>query len=265
MLKALVKSSLCFTVLLAAVRCSVSGKAAESPLPAATVVAPSQVIFLPGIAGVRDAERGVVTHLQQQLIGSRVNVFDWTAGRQGLNALSDYDRNQSMAAMLSRRLLAAMRAAPATDIDLVAHSGGAAIAVWALEKMPAQACVRNIILLAPGLSPNYDLSRALTHVRGRMFVFFSNRDWWVSGAGTKLLGTMDRINTESAGYRGFHMPPHADTAQYAKLICVPYDPAWEALGNSGDHMGPLAPQFVSAVIVPLLNDGPTDKLEHTAH
>jgi pimeloyl-ACP methyl ester carboxylesterase len=213
---------------------------------------PPLLVYLPGISGLLGPGRRLGTALDSGGFDALYRVFDWTDGDPGLDALRAYDRNQDQAQDLANRLAGQRIGDPDRPIVLIAHSGGAGVAVWTLEKLPKETRVRAAILLAPALSPDYDLSRALRHVSGKMVVFYSPRDEWILGAGTKLFGTIDRVQSEAAGLHGFHIPAGADPAQYHKLIQIPYDPAWAALGNPGDHMGPLAGPFIRTVLAPLL-------------
>jgi pimeloyl-ACP methyl ester carboxylesterase len=210
------------------------------------------VVYLPGISGLLWPGRQLGTMLRSGGFDSHYRVFDWTDGDPGLEALDAYSRNQDQAQDLANHLAGQRIGDPQRPIFLIAHSGGTGVAVWALEKLPKNVQVRGVILLASALSPDYDLSEALRHVSGKLIVFYSDRDQWILGAGTKVFGTIDRVRTEGAGLKGFHVPAGADADQYHKLIQVPYDRAWEALGNWGDHMGPLAGGFVRVVLAPLL-------------
>jgi hypothetical protein len=51
------------------------------------------------------------------------------------------------------------------------------------------------------------------------------------------------------------MPKTADAQQYAKLISIPYNPAWMRWGNSGDHIGEMMRPFAQNCICPLLLSG----------
>ena len=62
------------------------------------------------------------------------------------------------------------------------------------------------MLLAPALSPGYDLTAALRAVRREIVVFWSPLDLIVLGAGTRLFGTIDRVKTVGAGLVGFRVP-----------------------------------------------------------
>jgi pimeloyl-ACP methyl ester carboxylesterase len=147
------------------------------------------------------------------------------------------------------------RADPRTRIYLSGHSGGTAIAVWALERLPPDVKVDTLLLIASALSPTYDLSPALRRVRGRAYALHSPYDP-VLGIGTRMFGTIDGIRTDAAGRVGFTPPPTAaDPPQYAKLTTVGYGPGWIRLSNIGDHIGPMMRPFAREVIAPLLQTG----------
>jgi pimeloyl-ACP methyl ester carboxylesterase len=186
---------------------------------------------------------------------SSVTIYDWTCSDPGLNALLSRQRNQREAQAIADVLTGQFRTHPEIPICITAHSGGAGLAVWALEKLPADVRVRTLVLLAPALSPGYDLSAALAHVTGRAYAFTSVYDSIVLGAGTRLLGTIDGVYTDAAGRVGFAVPPGADAmAQYAKLVAMPYDEHYMRYGNIGDHVGTMMSPFARAVLAPLLLD-----------
>ena len=249
---------------------------------------PARVVHLPGIGGERAVDHGWVAGLIDGGAVARdggpdggpdggepeAEVFDWTDGRPGLPALAAYDHNRARAVQLAGRLADLRRAEPGRPIVLTAHSGGAGIAVWALEALPPGVSVDRLVLVAPALSPGYDLSPALAHVSGRAYALTSARDAVVLGTGTRLFGTIDRVNADAAGRVGFDVPGpaadaargdlpstrpttrpaarFADPAQYAKLVALPYDPAWAEIGNRGGHRGAMGRAFARRVVAPLL-------------
>ncbi len=148
---------------------------------------------------------------------------------------------------------------PGTPIHLIGKSGGTGVVVKALELLPAGA-VDTAVLIAPAVSPRYDLTRALVAVRRRAVVFWSPLDMIVLGAGTRLFGTIDRVRTVSAGLVGFQAPSPATPEQassYARLKQVRWGPAMARTGNFGGHVGPDLPAFLRKYVVPLLvADGP---------
>ena len=87
-------------------------------------------------------------------------------------------------------------------------------AIWTLERLPGDVKVACFVMLAPALSPTYDLSKGLAHVSGSAYCFNSPDDDMVLGTGTNLFGTMDGVRCDAAGRVGFVKPPDADAARH---------------------------------------------------
>ena len=225
-----------------------TSRADEAP-PATSSVC---LLHLPGIAGEMGHDRRFVAALRQANPGWQIEIGDWAGARRGLVALLDERGNRVQATRLAERLTKLRRADPRRDIIITAHSGGAGIAVWALEQLPPDVNIDTLVLLAPALGADYDLSRALQRVRGHAFVFSSRHDRFVLGLGTRLLGTIDRAFADSGGYLGFRKPPGADDAAYRRLVPMPYRPVWVNVRHDGGHVGALQPRFVEVVLAPLL-------------
>jgi len=147
---------------------------------------------------------------------------------------------------------------PDVPIFLVGKSGGCAVMVQALERLEGPA-VERAVLLAPALSPGYDLTRALGRVRSEVVVFWSPLDLFFLGLGTGVFGTSDRVRGRGAGLVGFR-PPAADAPPgrveaYRKLRQVRWSPGMSATGYLGGHLGPDSPRFLARYVVPLLRVG----------
>jgi alpha-beta hydrolase superfamily lysophospholipase len=212
------------------------------------------VLHLPGIGGLLRIDFLLTGGLREAGVDGQIDVYDWTAPNPGLIALGAFDRNHEEARKVARVIRDRLRDDPQARITITSHSGGAGIAVWALEELPDDVHIDTLLMLAPALSPRYDLSRALRHV-DRAYAFVSAHDP-ILGAGTRGFGTIDRVRTEAAGRVGFVMPEDAaDPAQYAKLKTFSYDPAWMRYGNIGDHIGPMMRPFARRVLGPLLLTG----------
>jgi len=181
-----------------------------------------------------------------------VSIYDWTENDPGLDALLAYKRNIGQAEKVAARIEERLRKDPKLGITVTCHSGGTGIAVWALERLPEGMQIQSMVLLASALSPDYDLSKALRHVRGKAYVFYSKNDQVVLGAGTRLFGTIDGVKTDAAGLIGFRIPDAADKHEYEKLVQKPYDNGWIAFQNIGNHIGCMSQPFAENVVAPLL-------------
>jgi pimeloyl-ACP methyl ester carboxylesterase len=216
---------------------------------------PVFVLHLPGIAGERSLDRNFARGLVQGGLADRVEIYDWTGSAPGLVALSDVKRNRAQAEHVAGMIVERRRTHPDERFILVGHSGGTGIGAWALEQLPEGVSIDTFVLLAPALSPGYDLSRALARVNGRAYAFTSPHDSAVLGAGTRLFGTIDRVYVAAAGNVGFDVPESADAVQYGKLVEMPYRTEWMKQGNIGDHIGVMMRPFARDVLAPLLRSG----------
>jgi hypothetical protein len=217
------------------------------------------LLHIPGVSGESIVDHTLVHGLVDGDLHADIQIYDWTEHDPGVPALQAMERNKKEASKIAQKITEQFRAEPQRPIYLTCHSGGAGLAAWALEELPADVKIERALFLAPALSPEYDLSKALSHVTDRAYVLYSSADIVVLSVGTKTFGTIDGVYTEAAGVAGFKMPKHAaDPAQYRKLIQLPYDSTWAQFGNFGSHIGPMATPFAAHVLVPLLQGkGPT--------
>jgi pimeloyl-ACP methyl ester carboxylesterase len=216
---------------------------------------PPYHLHLNGIGGYRFIDKYMLVGLQDGGVTGDVRAYDWTGVDVGLGALLVDSRHREQAKKVAELITEIAREQPGRRITLSTHSAGAGIAVWALAQLPDDVNVDSILMLAPALSPQFDLSPALRHVTGKLYAFYSPYDGAVLGLGTKMFGTVDGVKTEAAGKVGFKMPTTADPNQYEKLVQVPYDSAWMRLGNIGDHIGTLNRAFAREVLAPLMLTG----------
>jgi hypothetical protein len=142
---------------------------------------------------------------------------------------------------------------PDCQIDLVSHSAGGGVVLGAVGRLDPSLHVHNVVLLAPSVSPGYNLVPALSRVAGHLHLFYSSDDIVFLKWRTGTFGTYDNIRTPAAGHLGFNPQPPLPTDLAAKLVQHPYDPAWRDLGDDGGHLGPIAHDFVRAIVAPLLN------------
>ena len=209
------------------------------------------LLHLPGISGYHWVDRQLLAGLRDGGFAGEVEVRDWPGDDPGLAALLARKRNRAEAKRVADLIERRAREHPGDRIVLTAHSGGAGILLWALEGLPKDVTVDTVLLIAPAVSPDYDLTEALGHVRGKVYALSSPLDI-VLGPGTRAFGTIDGVNCDAAGRCGFTPPDGADEEQYEKLVQMPYDPKWMRLGNLGDHIGPMGRRFAQEVLAPLV-------------
>ena len=221
--------------------------------PAAQLEPKPYLLHLPGITGGFWMHDQYCRALNAGGFDAETAIYDWTGSRFPIAALTQRERNIVEAEKVARMITRKYRAAPDRPLYLSCESGGAGVAVWALERLPEDVHVEAVVLVSPALSTEYDLSAALRHVRGKMLVFPSKSDGLVLGFGTLFFGTMDRRHKKSAGLDGFTRPASGDPEQYAKLEQYPYrGKMLFTYGNGGGHAWAMYPHFASAWLAPRL-------------
>ncbi len=218
------------------------------------------VIVADGVGGLDLCGTGLRYMAGAERLACAVQVFSWGHGVgrwfADLTDVANRDRQATLVAEAVRRFQAEQ---PEDLVFLVGKSGGSGVVVKALEQLDPES-VERVVLLAPALSPGYDLTRALRAVRGEVVVFWSPLDVIILGAGTRVFGTIDRVRTVGAGMVSFIVPRPDDPEperirQYAKLRQVRWRPGMVAAGYLGGHFGPDSPMFLRKYVVPLLRAG----------
>jgi alpha-beta hydrolase superfamily lysophospholipase len=223
--------------------------------PAAHLDPKPYLLHLPGITGGFWMHDRYCAALNAGGFDAETGIYDWTGSRFAIAALTQRERNLKEAEKVAAILTKRYRAESDRPLYLSCESGGAGVAVWALERLPDDVYVDAVVLVSPALSAGYDLTPALRHVRRKMLVFPSKADGMVLGFGTMFFGTMDRQHDKSAGLDGFAPPASADAAQYAKLEQFHYrGKMFFAYGNGGGHAWAMYPRFASAWLAPRLID-----------
>ena len=216
------------------------------------------MLVLPGIEGQSLLNHSMARGLADGGVRSAIEVFDWTTGviLMFLYHLRSSRRHKVQSEKIARRIVEYQRAYPGRPVHLVGHSGGGAMAVFSLERLPADVKIASAILLLAGISPRYNLARALAHVEQGIFNFHSRFDVFFLGLGTVAFGTMDGPHTVSAGKVGFRVPDKLDASErelYEKrLHQVPFRAAMIADFNFGGHMGVSNRAFVARHVAPLV-------------
>ncbi len=184
-------------------------------------------------------------------------MYNWETGLGDLaDQVADVAYKQRQAALVATRLENIVQPYPAAPVSLIGLSAGAAVAVFTLEALPADRSVDNVVLLGASIGANYDLTKALRHVRHKLYVITSEQDVVLSFL-VPMTGTADRQADEAAaGLKGFIIPPDADeeTAQLyrQKVVTIRWTKSFERDHNFGRHLDNVNLEFVRDHVAPLL-------------
>ena len=215
------------------------------------------VIVVSGVGGFDLTGTGLRYVMGAQNTHTAVEIFPWGHGfGRWLADLTNVSNRDAQAGILAQRIRRFKAGQPSHPVFLVAKSGGCGVAVRALEQLD-ESSMERAVLLAPALSPSYDLTGALRAVRNDVVVFWSPCDIFILGLGTAVFGTSDRVRCRSAGLVGFRTPPECQAGDarghpYSKLRQVRWEPPMVRAGNFGGHIGPDSPFFLKRYVAPLL-------------
>ncbi len=212
--------------------------------------------MLPGVEGKGWQLTAMIAGLREAEIDHEIEIIPW--GRYPLSSLDNLmniERNRERAQAIAERLTGLMERRHDCQITLLGYSGGGGVAVMSLERLPEEVRISRLILIAPALSPSYDLSAAAAHVERDITCFYSARDTFFLGLGTFVFGTIDRDFTESAGRVGFNNE-QGELVAGDRVRQISWQPEWFSLGHWGGHLGWLAKPWAREVLAPLLLDGP---------
>jgi hypothetical protein len=174
-----------------------------------------------------------------------VEIFVWTSSFSPAVDQVNIIGNKLRASLLSGKIRDYLRRQPGQSVHLIALSAGTGIAVWAIEGLPDGVMIDNLVLLGSSLSYNYDMSKALRHVRGKVYVFYSAHDEVLTTA-VPALGTVDRTHEDSAGLVGLH-PSDGDSD---KIVNVRWSQEYSRYGWTGAHTDATGRMFIQHVVAP---------------
>jgi pimeloyl-ACP methyl ester carboxylesterase len=221
------------------------------------------VYYLDGAGGgaLVNWSGGVRQGLREAGYNAFGEMFTWETG---LGPLADQETSaeykQGKGRDLARQIVEHSKTCPADPVHLIALSAGTAVAAYTLEALPDNNPVENVVLLGASVSSNHDLTQALRHIRGKLFIVTSSEDAVLKFL-VPLTGTADRETGEAgpAGLYGFIIPTGASAETrrlYAeKVITVPWTAAFERVGNYGGHLDNVNPEFVRDYVAPMVMQG----------
>jgi len=172
-------------------------------------------------------------------------------------SLEEYELVQKGAQSLADGIIAFKRTYPDARVSILAASAGCEVSRLALELLPEEIKVDNVVFAAAASSPGVHLEEALRAIKGRLYYFRSSFDWVFLGLGACVVGTTDRHFGPAAGMVGFAPPKNISAEEQSlyreKLVEVPWEAKFIQYGYLGEHMTVLSPHFVSACILPMLS------------
>lgn len=216
------------------------------------------VLVLPGIEGRSRLNSGIAVGLDEGGVTSAIEIYDWTVGLPGgfMYNLVNLERNRREAQRLAGRVVEYRQQHPGRPVHIIGHSGGGGVAVLALEALPAEQAVETAILLAPALSPAYNLTAALERTVQGICNFHSERDVGLLKVGTTVFGSIDRAHGAAAGAVGFILPEelsaHGRTLYTRRLRQVAWSPRLKQYGANGTHAGWAARRFARKYLAPII-------------
>jgi len=218
------------------------------------------VVVLPGIEGASGLNANIARGLDDGGVRSAVIVHDWTTGYWPLaitHHLRGGRRNRERADAIAQRIVEYQDAHPGRPVHVIGHSGGAAMAAWTLEALPDDRRVTAAMLLAPALSPRYDLTAALRRT-GRLINYHSTLDLLHLTLGTLAFGNIDGPRAVAAGARGFKpprdLPDDARQLYDQRLHQIAYHPRMIRNCNFGGHCSWTNRPYIAEQLAPLIKD-----------
>jgi hypothetical protein len=212
------------------------------------------VLLVPGAAGDDGRYGGLKESVAANQHASTVRTFHWGMPLPlFVMNLQDQGIHRKAEESLAGALVDWRKRNPTGQITLIGHSAGCGVILGSLRRAEMQLDVKDVILIAPSVSPGYDLAGALRHVKGHLHNFHSDGDALWLGWRCSNFGGYDSVRTAAAGKIGFQLA-NLNGVLREKVIQHPWQSQHKALGNDGGHWGALSRDFASRMIAPLLHD-----------
>jgi len=177
-----------------------------------------------------------------------MQAYRWQTGAGfAVDHLSSPDYKRNVAKGLADKVARHHERYPDDPIYLGGLSAGCAVVLYALEELPANVSVDQVVLLSNSASAGFDLGRALPHVRGRIYNCTSDRDAVLRDLAANF-GTADgkQVGTAIAGLIGLGGGRYGDKVQN-----IAWRPEFAKYGHNGGHTDVVAAAFVARYVAPL--------------
>lgn len=159
-----------------------------------------------------------------------IELFIWTTSFNPLVDQLNILGAKARAAALTGKIEQYRRRFPNAPINVIALSAGTGVACWAIEGLSSNVKIENLILLGSSLSHDYDVSRVLSRMNGRIYVYYSHNDAVLETV--RVVGTIDgKRGVDSVGLVGLRAPP----GQQDRVVNIGWNRSWMRLGWTGAH------------------------------
>ncbi len=242
------------------VGCQSQPMAGQGSVSPGTLASRGVVYYLDGAGGggaITNWGRNAKQGLKDAKYPGTYIEYDWETGLGVVaDQMSSDDYKRAKAAHVAQMIRQYAAADPGAPINLIGLSAGTAVAVFVLEALPAKMQVNTVVLLSGSIASDYDMTKALRHVKGDLWVTTSRRDDILAIA-VPMFGTADRQpgDADVAGIAGFTLPPgpSAETIRLYKTIkYLPWKPQYDKDGDFGGHTDTTVPPFIQDYIAPLI-------------
>ena len=260
-LQSVLAPTLCAALMLFASGCATTPTGLPTPLPDHDSRMKNGYIFYLDGAGGGKAKKnwaeGVKEGILQAGYTGAGEMYSWETG-DGLKAdqvaSMKYKRSKALGA--ARHIEKYVADYPDQPMEILGFSAGTALGIFALEALAPETKVDNLVLLGASISHDYDLTEALKHLDGKLYIFTTTHDKMV-GFFMKFTGTTDRKQHDAgADIHGFVLPPNASEETrklYAeKIVTIPWNEKMKASGDSGHHFDNIKMEFIRDYVAPLL-------------
>lgn len=150
---------------------------------------------------------------------------------------------RSSGAVLGAEISGYLKRNPGAEANIIALSAGTGVAVWAAESMKEPYKLNNIVIVGSSLSSRYDVRKALSNMKGKIYCYYSSSDPVLQGP-VRLLGTIDGTFDDSAGLVGLH----GAGKSYGRVVNIGWNSKFVALGWTGGHADCTGRRFVRGEI-----------------
>ncbi len=183
-------------------------------------------------------------------------MFSWELG-EGMMAdqKASVKYKRKKAGELADRIENRVKGNPGVPVDLLGFSAGTVEVIFAMEDLPENIKIDTVVLLGASISHDYDLTKMLKRLKGKMYIYTSTHDKMV-GFFMKFSGSADRkYHDEGADIHGFVLPKgaSAETRQlYAdKVVTIKWNKEFKKDENNGHHFDNIKMEFIRDQVAPL--------------